>query len=583
MKTITSFRVSASLLALFLILTSCATEEILVSDSESPAGEPITELWLFADESDLERLWQRDPRSDVRIDGFVRIGENGRVRALRNGFRFRGNTSRFHPKRSFNIRFEHGQPFLFNSSRMNLNAMYTDPSGMREKLAWDMFHEVDQPASKARYFALYINRSYEGLGIHVQRVDEMLLRQNGLDPNGTMVRDMTRRNHERLGIDRQSMFGHDLNEVDDRPAFLSEAFNSRWTSDWNVLAELIQWVHDTPPGDSFYDGFMKRVDSVNFIDWLAIHYLIGDVDAYGDDYWLYRGPSSGSKWKVIPWDHDLSFGRNERDNLTENRELGQFGNGLRQLSDFFAYEYPIDDGGWDNQLISSFLETSELRQKLHERLTEMMTELFTPAYFEEKIALHKETIAEFINMEPGENRFRYNERQHHGEAGRFEWHAENLLDYVHLRYSYIDRVINPVEGEPYEHSISIPAGSSDLIYITDSAGWTIAAVEPDGSQSDLDIHIRSVEADVQSGIQREWLVEVENGELKGNLTLFYRNDIAPDGKDNWYTSPDAIGQQWDLQLCVDGSCSSESKANPFSNRVSADVTLHGTHSLSLIY
>lgn len=575
-------------LLLLLTATGCASEQILVSDRESPPGEPVTELYLFADDRDLSALYSRNPRSDQRVEGYVRIGETGRIRTLRNGFRFRGNTSRYHPKKSLNVRFEHSQPFLFNSSRMNLNAMYTDPSGMREKLAWDMFHKLDQPASKARYFALYINENYEGLGIHVQRVDEDLLNQSGLNPNGTMVRDLTRRNHEALGIDRQSMFGHDLSREADYGAFLSQAFNTRWQADWNALADFLQWVHDTPPGEDFYDGFMERVDADNFIDWIAIHYIIGDVDAFGDDYWLYRSPSQGSKWMFIPWDHDLSFGRNERDDLTENRDFGQYGNGLRQLSDFFAYEYPIDDGGWDNQLINSFLETPELREKLLSRMDELIHDVFTKEYFRSEIDAHLGAISKWMELQPGEERFVLHERQHHGEAGHLSLHAENLLDYIELRYAYLDRVLNPVDGEPYSATVTIGQDGNQARYLlTDAAGWTIAAFEPDNANREISVSVQSTEpsdSNELDGIQREWIFMSDDEPLEGTLTLYYRNDVAPDGKENWYTDDVAIGRQWDLQICEEEiGCIGESTVNAYSNKVEARVKLQGENRFQLLH
>ena len=571
------------LIVLILYLfTGCAgSDQILVSDRYSEPGEAITELYLFADERDLNRLYSRNPRSDTRIEGYVRIGETGRIRTLRNGFRFRGNTTRYHPKKSFNIRFEHPQPFLFNSPRMNLNAMYTDPSGMREKLTWDMFYELGRPASKSRYFTLHINNSYEGLGIHVQRVDEVLLQHNGLDPSGSMLRDLTRRRGAGLGVDRQSIFGYNLADEQDKPAFLSSLFNTRWNPDWQEVADLVQWVHDTPPGREFEDGFRQRVDTEVFIDWLAIHYMIGDVDAFGDDYWIYRGRGSSDKWKIIPWDHDISFGKNERDGLTENRGLGQYGNGLVQLNDYFAYEYPIDDAGWDNKLISSFLETPGLILQLKDRMSYLMNEKFTQQYFRERTEIHRIVIEPYITKELAEGRFKYNERQHHGLTGKFDYHVENILDFVELRYAFLDRQINPVEGEAYYASAGLSSDGHTPVLLTDATGWTIAKFEPQDVTGNPVLTIQSSESEVshENKVNREWSVQIEDGNASGRLTLYYRNDIAPDGKENWYYIDDAIGDQWELRVFIDGEESGNGYVNPYSNKVSGDVSITGLHVL----
>ena len=564
-----------------IVLFSCLFIPLHAQQSQEKQPEPHTPVqtvYLYADASDLNRLFSRNPRSDARVNGFVRLEPRGRVQALDGGFRFRGNTSRYHPRKSFNIRFAHPQHFLFNGRHLNLNALYTDPSALRERLAWDMFHEVNRPASKTRYVGLFINDSFEGLGLHIQRVDELLLRQNGLDPNGTLVRDMTRRNNQQLGIQRRSIFGYDLRLQQDQADFLAKAFESRWSPDYATLAELIHWVYNTPAGDDFYEGFNARFDVDVFIDWLGIHYLFGDVDAFGDDYWLYRGRSSDSKWMPIPWDHDLSFGKNEREGLTPNRELGQYGRGLVQLSDFFAYEYPIDDAGWDNALISKFLETPQLVQLLHTRMLFLMDEIFTPMWFSERITQLHSVTEPFLNhrFEPA---FRFNERQHHGEKNRLDEHLENLMDFIYLRYAFLRKQMEVHEvHEVYSATAEVSPSEKQLF--TDSTGWTIAWMYSSNGQATVRIH--SEAASLENAIQQEWTIEVTGTEIEGELSLFYRNDIAPDGKANWYLAPEAIGNQRNLKMLINGNAQ-PTRVNPYSNKATAQITLPaGTHVVRLV-
>ena len=581
MRALTLFTNRVLLLAALAVLAvGCASVD-LASD-EMVYDEEVPRLDIVLEERDANLLYSRDPRSNARLNAFARYNE-GRTRALR-GVRFRGNTTRFHPKKSFNIRFEQAQPFLYDSPRMNLNGMYTDPSGMRERLAWGMFAELDQPASRTRYFRLYLNGAYEGLGLHVQRVDETLLAQHGLSPRGTMVRDLTRRRGAELGVDRGSAFGHDLRTVSDATELLSSLFNSRWPSDWDALADLVQWVHETEAGDAFAEGLSERMDVGNFTDWLAIHYLTGDVDAFGDDYWLYKGPRSDDRWKVIPWDHDLSFGRNERDGMPQRPDLGQVGEGVRQLNDYFAYEYPIDDAGWDNALVSNFLATDALHDGLLARLEELMHEVFPEAYFNERISQIRPTIEPYMTKGPGEGRFQRHPQQHHGELGRFSYHVENLMDFIALRYAYLDRAINPVEGQAYEASVTLGA-AGERVTLTDAAGWTIAWFKPDDA-SDARVSITS-EATENGDVRRAWTIDTGGADVSGTLTLFYRNDVAPDGKENWYRTDEAVGEQWRLHVAqadTEGTHQviAESRANPYSNKVGAPVRLTDGASFVLV-
>ncbi len=565
---------------LILFFYGCAASgDVSVSSEKSPVSEEVQEVRLYIADPDLDRLFRRNPRNDDRVPGYARWGEGARVQGL-NGVRFRGNTSRYHPKKSYNIRFSHPQAQIFNGDRLNLNAMYTDPSGMRERIAWQMFAEVNQPASKTRYFALYINDYYEGLGIHIQRVDDLLLRQNGLDPNGTLVRDMTRRRGTEFGLQRRSAFGLNPYQQNDLTGVLASLFDSRWTPNYTHLTDLIEWVYDTPAGDDFEAGFDKRIDTVNFIDWLAIHYIIGDVDAFGDDYWLYRGRGSDDKWKVLPWDHDLSFGRNERDGLTENRELGQFGRGLVQLNDFFAYEYPLDDAGWDNALITKFHATPGLRHRFESRMLELIDTTFSEAWFRDQTDTIYAVIESYMNPDQGEKAFRRHLQQHHGELGRLNEHRENLLDFIELRYAFIRKALKQPAGNPY-HATRTVSESGERILFTDAKGWTLGVldVESAGNGSEISVHV----SDSEGPIRKKWNFETSGDTVTGVLTIYYRNDISPDGKENWYHLPEAIGNQRGLIISGEGADGQLRRNNPYSNKVSVRVQLEGNQVFELIY
>ncbi len=529
----------------------------------------VFDLFLYMEEDDLNELYTRDIFSGDRLNGVIRQSPDGEDLELR-GLRFRGNTTRFSPKKSFNIRFEDRQDFLYNSSRMNLNAMYTDPSMMREQLAWSMFAQLNQPASRTQYFNLYINDSFEGFYNHIERVDSDLLRNGGLDPDGTLVRDQLRRSDDPR-VNRDSIFGFDLGAIANPEEFLDDNFNSRGNPDWSAVVEFVDWVNQSSPGTEFAQEFNQRVDSQNFTDWLAVHYLIGDVDSFGDDYWMHRSQTDpDGKWAFIPWDKDLTFGAFERP-VEDPLE--------RQLHDFFYYEYPLTDGGWDNQLVSNFLATPELRSQLESRLEQLMQEEFTLEYFRQRIEAIAAVITDSVNKFPEDGRFNIHPQNHHGELGRFESHLENLLDFVELRYQFLDRQINPVTGEPYVARVDLSNyRSGDTVLLTDAQGWTIAKLHLTDIVNRGWLSIAVEQNTEVFGIDRLWTIETDS-QVTGDLTLYYRNTIdAEFGGENWYYEPVAIGNQWNLQLANllnDSTTALSSQVNPYSNKVTGTVSLNG--------
>jgi len=523
---------------------------------------------------DVHELYTRDPQSDERLPGQVRFNGQSEVQDL-TGLRFRGNTSRFHPKKSFNIRFEQPQDLLFGSDRMNLNAMYTDPAMMREALSFELFAQLGQPTSRTRHFDFWLNGIYEGLHIHIQRVDEWLLGMNDLNPAGTLVRDEFRDNANLPS----SVFGYQFPGMDqaERLELLQNNFNHRGDPEWEHLLELIEWVNATPAGAGFAAGFDQWVNQDNFIDWLTLHWLIGDIDSFGDDYWLYLDHNDPeARWHFIPWDKDQSFG-------------SHFRPGFFTSNDFFAYEYDLI-GGWGNQLIGKFLQTPQLRQMAEARLLELIDELFTESWLHERIDAHAEVLEDSVNIQPSSAAFSRHNKNHHGELGRFGDQVESVRDFVSLRYRFIRARLAGENGSIDFAEGELPAGTTEALYLTDPSGFTLAVVAPLEQTATDSIFQIEVQVDPEvEGIDRVWHLDVTGEPGPVELTMFYRNDLENSawGRGNWYTGGEIpVGQQGLLQILAehsDGTLESlETRVNPLANKaVAVMVPRQGQYQIRL--
>ena len=547
-------------------------------ENVSSPDSGVQDLYLFMDWKDLVELYTRGDTSDERLDGYVRLSPDGEDIEL-EGVRFRGTSSRELPKKSFGIRFNDSQEFLFGSNEMNLKATYTDPTMMREKVSMDLFHALGQPAPRTKYFDLYINGVYEGLYVHVEQIDGDLLASNGLNPAGTLIADDFRGNYYLPEVNRLSVFGYPIGEQDDPEAFLAETMDSRGEPDWGAVRDLVAWVYRTPAGSEFEEGFIERFDEENFIDWLAIHYLIGDLDSFGDDYWLYLDTDDpGAKWKIIPWDKDLTFGSHTRRSATVN--------------DYFGYQSAIA-GGWDNDLVGKFLETPALRERLDLRMAFLMDEVFTEDYYAGQIDAHEEAIGERLNITPAEDAFALHPQNHHGDLGYLAYHTETVLDFVRLRYRFIERTITPGSGEPYTASAEIPAGpEGSTVYFTDPGGWVVATFEVSEVTEPGTITAAVNGTPENPGIDRRWQFDAGDANVSGELTLYYRNDVESCcfPIENWFISEAAVRDdrysQWDLEIVQEDESGSrtalETYVNPYSNKASADVSLQGTTWFELV-
>lgn len=536
----------------------------------------LDDFYLYMDAADLSELYSRSIRSDDRLPGQFRLSLNASRRSLRpESIRFRGNTARQLPKKSFNIRFDNIERFAFHTNRFNLNAMYTDPAMMREHLAFSLFHDRGQPAPATRYFNVHINDIFEGLYIGIQRIDAAMLAQNNL-PVGehTLVRDQLRGS----GLGAMSIFSYDISRESDLEAFLEDNFDYRDDPDWSALAELVTWAHRTEAGSAFEQGFRERIDLDNFLDWFAIHILIADIDSYADDYWLYLDHSDpDAKWLFIPWDKDLSFGSHtvfppvNPDFITTNH--------------FFHIDF-APDAGFDNDLVRKFFATDSLSRLLAERVETLMQEDFRPEVLAARIDDIAALIADSVNITPSSSSFVQHPQNHFGELGDFALHTESIKDFVALRYQFLDRLINPIRGDPYQASVDVAElDPSAIIHFTDAQGWTIASLlldDPADAPSLGSISIRVEQDDSSATINRRWQLDWtgEAETLSGELRVYYRNR-GGSARRNWYRVNDAqitpTGSQASLAIWLydeDGAHSPlSSSANPYSNKVSANVSL----------
>jgi spore coat protein H len=558
--------------------SSDSTEETGTQNCLEPHVAELAVLRISIDPADLDFLYQRDVFSDDPIAATAWIGDDPEQRPIQ--IRFRGSSSRALPKKSFNIRFAEGQELLFGSSRMNANAMYTDPAMMREHLAWRAWRKLGRPASRTRYTEIWINDVYEGLYIHIERVDADLLREAGLNPAGTLVRDEFRDREgeffEGYQVTGVSAFGYPLSMIDDEETqqrFLSQTFDSRGNPDWSHLANLLLWVERSSPGPTFAAEFPQRFDLEVFVDWLALHLLIGDIDSFADDYWLYLDHHHDyARWIVIPWDKDLSFG-------SHWRPIGGTAN------DYFTYDYPVG-GGWPNGLITLFLETPETREVLAARMRELMSGMLANPCFSAEIDAAWEVIQESVMRQaspdagtPGPDAFVRHPANHHSVRDVPHLHMEAIRDFIELRYAYLDSWPEPPPGIAGTAVRSLrDHRTGDTILFTDGDGWTIARLTlltrpryP--GQIQLTVHHDAA----QQGVDRVWTLRGEGSPFEALLTFYYRNELPGIfSGENWYTGGlEAIGQQWDLVMAQRFGTSAEplavSNVNPFSNKVEAAV------------
>lgn len=323
----------------------------LAAGYDLSGGTPVTsgEIHLEMNAQDAEVLFQKEPFDKSSFP--VRL-KNG-VDMAAGEIAVKGSFSRRYLKKSLLITLPKGQTWQ-GHRRIALNAMATDPTQAREWLAWEMARALGLRIPQTGYKKLYLNGRYIGLYLDIEWMDDAMF--------------------DRLGLGNGEFYQPNDNSFCGNFSPANQARTSLcWTKifpksdDMSTLVSLDKALNDTPV-ESFDAWLDQHFDAQSVIDWLVINTLTQNGDTYDKNYFLHYAPAE-RKWRVIPWDYDLSWGR-----VADNAQT--FPKNIH--NEFFQYLYPPVVGA-ENPLKTKTLKNPRLYARFQSRLKELLTPGNTPA------------------------------------------------------------------------------------------------------------------------------------------------------------------------------------------------------------
>ncbi len=415
---------------------------ILLAIAVLTANSQVREFFIYINPDSLNLLYSRSIWDKTYIP--IRFVYGGQERS--GGIRFKGHTSRYYPKKPFRIRFKKGQE-LDGYRNLGLNAMYTDKSFMREKISFDLFRKIGAIGPETYYANLYINNKNYGLYLFVERIDdtfELNPEKYGFNRGGSMYEpdDVVRCGDLFIPSDTMNYYRCYIKKF---PA----------DSNYSDLIQLIYQLNSTP-----VENFHILIDSLFYGDcvlkWLLVNALTSMGDTYNKNYYLYRD-SVLNKWVVIPWDYDLSLGRNGDPNLPYP---------LNILSDKFTYHYPPDLTGPDNPLKSKFFGNQILRQRFSGKLDSLLRYEFNEQKMYPYIDSLKALIKNYVYMD----NFKW------GTNEEFDEQVEALKYFVTARRLYLYKWLsNYWPGEINQATLKI-TGVDTVYHFVDKLGRLLASI-----------------------------------------------------------------------------------------------------------
>ena len=298
------------------------------------------------------------------------VAWNG-VRVRNVGIRSRGLGSRSGVKPGLEVNFTHyssrGQFLGLHS--LVLDNLTTDPSMIRERVAFALYRRLGIPAPREVHANLYVNGDYAGVYVIVEPVDTVFL-QRWLSENSGALYE-----YHWLTPYFATFLGENLDLY--VPLFEPRTQQTRSTFDlYDPIRELFRTIN-TASADSFRDAVGARLDFESTLRLIAAEAFMAEWDgilgyAGLNNFYLYRPATSGPA-RILPWDADHTFQ---------------------------AADYPLLAGALENVLMRRMLEDPVLRARYFELVLEAVDSASSGNWLADEITRDYQQIRDSVIADP---------------------------------------------------------------------------------------------------------------------------------------------------------------------------------------
>lgn len=305
-----------------------------------PRSLGITYMNLSVNHRELERI-HADPSKQEKTSVLLTV--NDRMQREDVEIKIHGGSSKSFDKKSYAIEFKKSDVPLDGTSLLGLStpekrrdyilaASWQDGSYLRHSLSYEFIRRMGGEAARMKPIALAFNSTFQGVYLVTEKIDDDFLRDNGLDKDGFLVKAegglavrWRAKSNALKGLEVKSK------DIDAGP----------------VMAAFWKDLFDTKVDEaSFASTVEKALDLPAFYRWQLINTLANNMDAYRNNFFLYKDVQANAPMKVISWDFDAAWGnlwngkRNDPTKHGWHSFVGKLSGILARKADYGWY-------GWD--------------------------------------------------------------------------------------------------------------------------------------------------------------------------------------------------------------------------------------------
>lgn len=303
-----------------------------------------------------------------------------------------------------NESFEY-DPAVPRVGEVNLNAQGSDPSYLRQPVAFDLLRLSGSPSSQAFPVQLRLNGAYDRVGIHIEQVNNDFLKRQGLPEGGALYKFVQRANlrpalnDTETGIEKKTRENEDFSDL---TALIAGLKQSQAGINIENTGSLVHTAPETAARNLFLFDHLNVPEIVNY---MAAQILVQDTDDTRKNFYLYRDTLGSGEWSIFPWDKDFTFGIGEA-----------AGNEAKHPFWGDAQHKNPNSLQW-NVLFDAVHNTPRLRAMILRRTRSLMDQFYTPspsnpgAWFEPEAQRLENRIDPVLNVDRSALVAEFNERR----------------------------------------------------------------------------------------------------------------------------------------------------------------------------
>ncbi|KAI9473886.1 MAG: coth protein-domain-containing protein [Benjaminiella poitrasii] len=301
-----------------------------------------------------------------------------------------GRSSKWMSKLSYNLKLGK-KDRLYDYRRLKLRALATDPSYIREQLAYDVLKSVGLVSSEFSYCRVLLNDREIGLfGIIDTFKDPWLANVFG---NGDEDYEDGYLYQGVLGSPTSLALNHtsDLSYYDNVTAYADGQYKIKVEAadgkkdNYKPLMKLTKFIQDAPTNTSdAVTEWKKQIDTDAFLRSMALEVIMGYADGHlatADNYYLYQNPDTDAYF-YISSDMDLTMGST-----------------MFKLDDMWSGNYSTFPGINTRILMTKMLQVPEFNQQYNELLVNITKNLVNPVVMNNRINDVVDMLEEDINWD----------------------------------------------------------------------------------------------------------------------------------------------------------------------------------------